>query len=165
MQFTFTSVDISGASWHGQTYGWNNITAVSITGQTGLWKENTEFVAQVTVSSTNPFGAASPSGSLNGRTVGAPYKITQTTGYTGKQLRLKDNGRLVVEDTDGSDVTFESTSTPVTSEPQINTSTGRSIEVSGICGKRISDCKLRFPNGDTHGGLPFGSFPALGDRV
>ena len=60
LQFTFTSVDISGASWHGQTYGWNNITAVSITGQTGLWKENTEFIAEVTVSSTNPFGAASP---------------------------------------------------------------------------------------------------------
>lgn len=165
LQFTFTSVDISNSTWHGQTYGWNTISAVSITGQTGLWKENTEFIAEVTVSSTNPFGAASDSGSLNGKTIGAPYKITATTGYTGKQLRLKDNGRLVVEDTDGTDVTFESTSTPVTSEPQINTSTGRSIEVEGVCGKRISDCKLRFPNGDAHGGLPFGSFPALGDRV
>nr|BAR23355.1 putative phage minor tail protein L [uncultured Mediterranean phage uvMED]BAR23393.1 putative phage minor tail protein L [uncultured Mediterranean phage uvMED] len=165
LQFTFTSVDLSPATWHGQSYGWNTVSAVSITGQSGLWKEKTEFVAQVTVSSTNPFGAASDSGSLNGKTVGAVYKIDVTTGYSNKRLRLKDNGRLVVEDTDGTDVTFESTSTPVTSEPQINTSTGRSIEVEGVCGKRISDCKLRFPNGDAHGGLPFGSFPALGDRV
>ena len=93
------------------------------------------------------------------------YLEVTSTGFTGKQLRLKDDGVLVVEDTDGSDVTYSSGTTPVTSEPYIQEGTDIPIEVAGVCGKRISDCKLRFPNGDAYGGLPFGSFPALGDSV
>jgi hypothetical protein len=69
---------------------------------------------------------------------------------------------LVLEDSDGSNVVWTSDNSPITSEPAVVTGTTTPIEVSGQCGKRISDCRLRFPNGDANGGLPFGSFPAVG---
>ena len=75
---------------------------------------------------------------------------------------LKDDGVLVVEDSDGSDVVWSSSNDPITSEPKVVQGTSEPVEVSGTCGKRISDCRLRFPNGDANGGLPFGSFPAVG---
>ena len=87
-----------------------------------------------------------------------------TTGYTNKQLRLKNDGVLVIEDSDGTDVVWSSSNTPITSEPKVVQGGTEPIEVSGTCGKRISDCRLRFPNNDANGGLPFGSFPAVGQN-
>ena len=141
-------------------FGWNTITGITINSQTGAWKNNEDWIAKVDITSGNPFKDNHPTeGSLE--VVGAHYKVT-STGYTNKQLRLKDNGVLVIEDTDGSDVIWSSSNDPITSEPKVVQGGTEPVEVSGTCGKRISDCKLRFPNNDASGGLPFGSFPAIG---
>ena len=141
-------------------FGWNTITGITINSQTGFWKNNEDWVAKVTLTSGNPFRSNHPTeGTL--QEAGAGYKVT-ATGFTNKQLRLKDDGVLVVEDSDGSDVVWSSSNDPITSEPKVVQGTSEPIEVSGTCGKRISDCRLRFPNGDANGGLPFGSFPAVG---
>nr|BAR23299.1 putative phage minor tail protein L [uncultured Mediterranean phage uvMED] len=141
-------------------FGWNTITGITINSQTGFWKNNEDWIAKVTLTSGNPFRSNHPTeGTL--QEAGAGYKVT-ATGFTNKQLRLKDDGVLVVEDSDGSDVVWSSSNDPITSEPKVVQGTSEPIEVSGTCGKRISDCRLRFPNGDANGGLPFGSFPAVG---
>ena len=74
---------------------------------------------------------------------------------------------LVLEDSDGSNVVWSSDNEAITDEPEVVTGTTTPIEVSGQCGKTIRDCRLHFTNtdgsiGDAHGGLPFGSFPAVG---
>lgn len=141
-------------------FGWNTITGITINSQTGFWKNNEDWIAKVTLTSGNPFRSNHPTeGTL--QEAGAGYKVT-ATGYLNKQLRLKDDGVLVVEDSDGTDVVWSSDNDPITSEPKVVAGTTTPVEVSGTCGKRISDCRLRFPNGDAHGGLPFGSFPAVG---
>ena len=141
-------------------FGWNTITGITINSQTGFWKNNEDWIAKVTLTSGNPFRSNHPTeGTL--QEAGAGYKVT-ATGFTNKQLRLKDDGVLVVEDSDGSDVVWSSSNDPITSEPKVVQGTSEPVEVSGTCGKRISDCRLRFPNGDANGGLPFGSFPAVG---
>lgn len=141
-------------------FGWNNITGITINSQTGFWKDGEDWIAKVDLTDSNPFKANHPTeGTL--QTVGAGYKVT-ATGYSNKQLRLKNDGVLVIEDSDGTDVTWSSTNTPITSEPKVVQGGTEPIEVSGTCGKRISDCRLRFPNNDANGGLPFGSFPAVG---
>ena len=120
---------------------------------------------KIALTSNNPFASNHPTeGTL--QEAGAGYKVT-ATGYLNKQLRLKDDGVLVVEDSDGTDVVWSSDNDPITSEPKVVAGTTTPVEVSGTCGKRISDCRLRFTNddgsvGDAHGGLPFGSFPAVG---
>jgi lambda family phage minor tail protein L len=141
-------------------FGWNTITGITINSQTGFWRNNEDFVLKIALTSNNPFASNHPTeGTL--QEAGAGYKVT-ATGYLNKQLRLKDDGVLVVEDSDGTDVVWSSDNDPITSEPKVVAGTTTPIEVSGTCGKRISDCRLRFPNGDADGGLPFGSFPAVG---
>ena len=163
--FNLTSIAIrSGHYSEGNNnytgFGWNTITGITINSQTGAWKNNEDWIAKVTLSSGNPFRDNHPTeGTL--QEAGAGYKVT-STGYNNKQLRLKDNGVLVIEDTDGSDVIWSSSNTPITSEPKVVQGGTEPIEVSGTCGKRLSDCKLRFPDDDASGGLPFGSFPAIG---
>ena len=143
-------------------FGWNTITGITINGKSGFWKDGEDWIAKVTLSSGNPFRANHPTeGTL--QEAGAGYKVT-STGYTNKQLRLKDNGVLVIEDSDGTDVVWSSSNAPITSEPKVVQGGTQPIEVSGTCGKRISDCRLRFPNNDANGGLPFGSFPAVGQN-
>ena len=161
--FTLQANNLPADHYSGEARAWNGFSSVAFNSSTGFFKRGETFIASVTLSSGNPFRSNHPGeGTL---TEAGVYLEVTSTGFTGKQLRLKDDGVLVVEDTDGSDVTYSSGTTPVTSEPYIQEGTDIPIEVAGVCGKRISDCKLRFPNGDAHGGLPFGSFPALGDSV
>lgn len=161
--FTVRAEVLPSGHYSGLTRAWRAFTAVSFNSATGFFRENETFIGIASLSSNNPFRSNHPTaGTL---TESGIYLTVTTTGFTGKQLRLRDDGNLVVENTDGSVVTFISNTTPVTSEPYIQEGTDIPIEVAGVCGKRISDCKLRFPNGDAHGGLPFGSFPALGDSV
>jgi len=147
----------------GLTSGLNRINSVSVDAQTGLWRDEEDFVPLVTIGSSNPFGSSSnPAGTLEGTQVGPLYRLT-TTGFNAKQLRLKDDGVLVVEDSDGSDVTWSSDNPPVTSEPQVTTTViaGQKVKpgVLGECEKTLSACQLRFS-----GALPFGSFPSVGQN-
>jgi hypothetical protein len=96
------------------------------------------------------------------REVGAAYKVNATGFLDQKQLRLKDDGVLVVEDSDGSDVVWSSSNDPITDEPKVEQVTNTPSVDADVCGKRISDCRKRFPSGDANGGLPFGSFPSVG---
>ena len=163
--FNFTSVALpAGHYTEGNTnytgFAWSSITSLTINSQTGFWKDGEDWIAKVDLTDSNPFKANHPTeGTL--QTAGAGYKVT-ATGYSNKQLRLKDDGVLVIEDSDGTDVIWSSTNTPITSEPKVVQGGTEPIEVSGTCGKRISDCRLRFPSNDANGGLPFGSFPAVG---
>ena len=143
-------------------FAWNTITGITINSQTGLWKNDENWIAKVDLSSGNPFRSNHPTkGTL--QEAGAAYKVA-TTGFASKQFKLQTDGNLVVSDTDGSDIVWTAGIPVTTSEPQIasNIVNTPSVQVSGVCGKRISDCRLRFPGGDAHGGLPFGSFPAAG---
>ena len=165
--FSLTSIALpAGHYTEGNTnytgFGWNTITSITINSQTGLWKNDENWIAKVDLSSGNPFRSNHPTeGTL--QEAGAAYKVA-TTGFTGKQFKLQTDGNLVVSDTDGSDIVWTAGIPVTTSEPQIasNIANTPSVQVSGVCGKRISDCRLRFPGGDAHGGLPFGSFPAAG---
>ena len=141
-------------------FGWNKINGYEILGQTGLWRDQEDWVAELDLTSSNPFKANHPTdGTLE--KVGALFKIT-STGYSNKQLRLKDDGVLVVEDTDGSDVTWSSPNQPITSEPQVEQVTNVPAVDADVCGKTLRDCRDRFGSGDSFGGLPFGSFPSVG---
>ena len=171
IRFSLESVALAAGNYSqnnsGYTgFGWNKITGYQILGQTGLWKDQEDWTARLTLSSNNPFRANHPTdGTL--QEVGAIFKITATGFLNAKQLRLKDDGVLVVEDSDGSDVLWRSTNQPITSEPQVEQITNVPAVDADVCGKRISDCKARFTDvngvvGDAHGGLPFGSFPAVG---
>ena len=158
--FTVRAESLAAGHYSGLTRAWRAVTAVAFNSATGFFKDAETFIGIVALSSSNPFRNNHPTaGTL---TESGIYITVTTTGYSGKQLRLKDDGNLVVENTDGTVVTFISGTTPITSEPYIAQGEDIPIEVAGVCGKRISDCKLRFPNGDTHGGLPFGSFPGAG---
>jgi len=146
-------------------FGWNTITGITINSQTGFWRNSEDFVLKIALTSNNPFASNHPTeGTV--QEAGAGYKVT-ATGHTTRQLRLKDDGVLVLENSDGSNAVWTSDNAPITSEPAVVTGTTTPIEVSGQCGKTIRDCRLHFTNddgsiGDANGGLPFGSFPAVG---
>ena len=146
-------------------YVWteNIFTTLTVTGSTGKWRDGEIWIAKLDTSSGNPHIENHPTdGTLE--EVGVRLKIT-TTGWSGsKQFKLQDDGNLVITDTDGSNLVWTAGIPVTTSEPQVasNIANTPSVQVSGVCGKRISDCRLRFPGGDAHGGLPFGSFPAAG---
>ena len=145
-------------NWTG--FVWSNIVSISVNSSTGFWRDSYEFVAKLTLSSGNPHRANHPTeGTL---TEAGAYFVISSTGWNNKQLRLRGAGLLQLEDSDGSNVVWTSGNPSTTDEPKIVAGTTTSVNVSGTCGKRVSDCRLRFPNGDAHGGLPFGSFPALG---
>lgn len=142
-------------------FGWNTITGITINSQTGLWKDKEDWIAKVPITSNNPFRDNHPTdGTL--QEVGAGYKVTATGFLDAKQLRLKDDGVLVVEDSDGGNVTWSSSNDPITTEPKVEQVTNTPSVDADVCGKRISDCRKRFPSGDANGGLPFGSFPSVG---
>ena len=168
LAFTFEAFNFDPGHFTGLTRGFNRIQSVSVTAQSGLWRDEEDFVPLVTIgeivgANNNPFGSSSnPAGTLEGTQVGPLYRLT-TTGFNAKQLRLKDDGVLVIEDSDGSDVTWSSDNPPVTSEPQVTTTVipGQKVKpgVLGECEKTLSACQLRFS-----GALPFGSFPSVGQN-
>jgi len=165
IRFSLESVALAAGNYSqnnsGYTgFGWNKITGYQIIAQSGFWRDQEDFIAKLDLTDNNPFKAGHPTdGTLEN--VGALFKIT-ATGFANKQLRLKDDGVLVVEDSDGSDVTWSSSNDPITNEPQVEQVTNVPAVDADVCGKRLSDCKARFPSNDAHGGLPFGSFPSVG---
>jgi lambda family phage minor tail protein L len=166
IRFSLESVALASGNYSqnnsGYTgFGWNKITGYEILGQTGLWKDQEDWIARLSLTSSNPFRANHPTdGTL--QEVGQIFKITSTGWLDAKQLRLKDDGVLVIEDTDGSNVTWSSSNDPITTEPKVEQVTNTPSVDADVCGKRISDCRKRFPSGDANGGLPFGSFPSVG---
>ncbi len=166
IRFSLESVALASGNYSqnnsGYTgFGWNKITGYQILGQTGLWKHQEDWIARLTLSNNNPFKANHPTdGTLE--EVGQIFKISSTGWLDAKQLRLKDDGVLVIEDSDGSDVTWTSDNDPITTEPKVEQVTKTPAVDADVCGKRISDCRKRFPSGDANGGLPFGSFPSVG---
>ena len=166
IRFSLESVALASGNYSqnnsGYTgFGWNKITGYEILSQTGLWQDQEDWIARLTLSSSNPFRANHPTdGTL--QEVGQIFKITSTGWLNAKQLRLKDDGVLVIEDTDGSNVTWSSSNDPITTEPKVEQVTKTPSVDADVCGKRISDCRKRFPSGDANGGLPFGSFPSVG---
>ena len=169
--FNLTSISLPAGHYSASNtnytgFGWNQITGITINSQTGLWKDEEDWIAKVEVSENNPFRDNHPTdGTL--QEVGAGYKVTATGFLNAKQLRLKDDGVLVVEDSDGSNVTWSSSNDPITTEPKVEQVTNTPSVDADVCGKRISDCRARFRNADgtirdAHGGLPFGSFPSVG---
>ena len=169
LTFTFEAFNFDPGHFTGLTRGFNRINSVSVDDQDGLWRDGEDFVPLVTVgeivgANNNPFGSSSnPAGTLEGTQVGPLYRLT-TTGFNAKQLRLKDDGVLVVEDSDGNNVTWSSDNPPVTSEPQVTTTVipGQVVppEIVGECEKTLDACKARFGAG----ALPFGSFPSVGQN-
>ena len=148
----------NGFTWNEGTGGIYN---VNVTGSTGNWRDKEVFVAKLNTSSGNPYRSNHPDiGTMT--EVGLKLVIT-TTGYTGKQLRLQDDGNLVISDTDGSDITWSS-GFSMTTEPEVEETITAGVQyppdVVGQCGKTLDDCKLRFGSGD----LPFGSFPSVGQN-
>ena len=163
--FNLTSVAIgadhySSVNTNYTGFGWNVITSITINSSSGFWRHNTDFVPKITFTSGNPFRNNHPTeGTL---TESGPYYLIQSVGWNDVRLRIRDTGVLELERTDSSYVVWRSGNTPTTAEPAVVSGTTTSVNVSGMCGKRVSDCRLRFPTGDANGGLPFGSFPALG---
>lgn len=166
IRFSLESVALAAGNYSqnnsGYTgFGWNKITGYQVIAQSGLWRDQEDFIARLSLTSSNPFKANHPTdGTLE--EVGQIFKITATGFLNAKQLRLKDDGVLVIEDSDGSDVTWTSDNDPITTEPKVEQVTNTAAVDADVCGKRISDCRKRFPSGDAHGGLPFGSFPSVG---
>ena len=163
--FNLTSIAIgadhySSVNTNYTGFGWNEITSITINSSSGFWRHNTDFVPKVTLTSGNPFRNNNPTaGTL---TEAGPYYLIQSVGWNDVRLRIRDTGKLELERTDSSYVVWRSSNPPTTAEPTVVSGTTTSVNVSGMCGKRVSDCRLRFPTGDANGGLPFGSFPALG---
>tara|TARA_R110002020_G_scaffold243891_1_gene457462 strand:- start:6551 stop:8248 length:1698 start_codon:yes stop_codon:yes gene_type:complete len=145
-------------NWTG--FVWGDVQSTSINSSTGFWRHNEDYIAKVSLSSGNPHRDNHPTeGTL---TEAGMYFIIQSTGWNDMRLRIRDTGILELERTDSSYVVWNSGNPPTTAEPTVVSGTTTSVNVSGMCGKRVSDCRLRFPTGDANGGLPFGSFPALG---
>jgi phage-related protein len=157
ISFTFTSGALSATHYSGQSFSWNSIASASVTGSTGLWQDGETFVAGVDISSNNPF-RNNPNGTLS--TVGAAYAITSDNWDGVYQLKLRTDGRIQIQTSDGNTVIWRSDNGAVTTEPTVDVATAAPDQ--DVCGKRLSSCRKRFPNGDAHGGLPFGSFPGVG---
>jgi lambda family phage minor tail protein L len=164
--FTVRSQQHGGGAYfdsahNGFTWNEDQVYNVNVTGSTGNWKDKEVFVAKLDTSSSNPYRSNHPEvGTMT--QVGLKLVIT-TTGFTGKQLRLQDDGNLVVSDTDGSDITWSS-GLVINDEPEVEETIIAGValppDVAGQCGKTLDDCKLRFGAGD----LPFGSFPSVGQN-
>ena len=157
IEFTFTSGALSATHYSGQSFSWNSIASANVTGSTGLWQDGETFVASLDISSSNPF-RNNPVGTLS--TVGAAYAITSDNWDGVYQLKLRTDGRIQIQNSAGNRVIWRSDNGAVTAEPTIDVATAAPDQ--DVCGKRLSSCRKRFPNGDAHGGLPFGSFPGVG---
>jgi hypothetical protein len=159
--FTIRANNLPATHYSGEARAWNEYTAVAFNAATGLFRNGEIFEAKVSLGSGNPFRNNHPvAGTLTES--GILLKIT-TTAFTGKQLRLQDDGNLVISDTDGSDITWSS-GLVINDEPEVEKTITAGVQyppdVVGQCGKTLDDCKLRFGSGD----LPFGSFPSVGQN-
>jgi len=159
--FTIRANNLGSGHYSGQPRAWNEYTAVAFNSATGLFRDDEIFEAKVSLGSGNPFRNNHPHvGTLT--EAGILLKV-DTTAFTGKQLRLQDDGNLVISDTDGSDITWSS-GLVINSEPEVEETITAGVQyppdVVGQCGKTLDDCKLRFGGGD----LPFGSFPSVGQN-
>ena len=161
---TFTIRANSHAADHysGEAQGWNGIEAVQFDSATGFFRDDETFEAKTSISSGNPYKNNHPQvGTMT--EVGILLKV-DTTAFTGKQLRLQDDGNLVISDTDGTDITWSSGYVN-NDEPQVERTVISGVstppDVAGQCGKTLDDCKLRFGAG----ALPFGSFPSVGGNT
>jgi lambda family phage minor tail protein L len=158
IDYTFSSGELASTHYSGVQYSWNNVVSASVTASTGLWQDGETFLAEKAVSSSNPF-RYNPKGEIT--TIGASYAITADNWNGVYQLKLRNDGRIEIQNSGGSRVIWRSSNGAVTTEPTINAET--SAPDQDVCGKRLSSCRKRFPNGkDDHGGLPFGSFPGVG---
>ena len=159
--FTIRANNLPDTHYTGEARAWNEYTAVAFNSATGLFRDDEIFEAKVSLGSGNPFRSNHPTvGTLT--EAGILLKV-DTTAFTGKQLRLQDDGNLVISDTDGSDITWSS-GLVINDEPEVEETIIAGIalppDVAGQCGKTLDDCKLRFGSGD----LPFGSFPSVGQN-
>ena len=159
--FTIRANNLPDTHYTGEARAWNEYTAVAFNSATGLFRRGEIFEAKVSVGSGNPFKSNHPTvGTLT--EAGILLKV-DTTAFTGKQLRLQDDGNLVISDTDGSDITWSS-GLVINDEPEVEETIVAGVQyppdVVGQCGKTLDDCKLRFGSGD----LPFGSFPSVGQN-
>ena len=159
--FTIRANNLPDTHYTGEARAWNEYTAVAFNSATGLFRRGEIFEAKVSVSSGNPFRNNHPHvGTL---TEAGILLDIDTTAFTGKQLRLQDDGNLVISDTDGSDITWSS-GLVINDEPEVEETIIAGValppDVAGQCGKTLDDCKLRFGAGD----LPFGSFPSVGQN-
>ena len=157
IEFTFTSGALSDTHYSGQSFSWNSIASANVTGSTGLWQDGETFVAGLDISSSNPF-RNNPVGTLS--TVGAAYAITSDNWDGVYQLKLRTDGRIQIQNSAGTRVIWRSSNGAVTTEPTVDVATAAPDQ--DVCGKRLSSCRKRFPNGDDFEGLPFGSFPGVG---
>jgi lambda family phage minor tail protein L len=159
--FTIRANNLPATHYTGEARAWNEYTAVAFNSATGLFRRGEIFEAKVSVSSGNPFRNNHPTvGTL---TEAGILLDINTVAFTGKQLRLQDDGNLVISDTDGSDITWSS-GLVINDEPEVEETIVAGVQyppdVVGQCGKTLDDCKLRFGSGD----LPFGSFPSVGQN-
>ena len=157
IEYTFSSGELASTHYSGVQYSWNNVVSANVTASTGLWQDGETFLASKTVSSSNPF-RNNPRGEIT--TIGASYAITADNWNGVYQLKLRTDGRIQIQTSDGNRVIWRSDNGAVTTEPTIDVET--SAPDQDVCGKRLSSCRKRFPNGDDFGGLPFGSFPGVG---
>ena len=148
---------LSDTHYSGQSFSWNSIASANVTGSTGLWQDGETFVAGLDISSSNPF-RNNPVGTLS--TVGAAYAITSDNWDGVYQLKLRTDGRIQIQNSAGTRVIWRSSNGAVTTEPTVDVATAAPDQ--DVCGKRLSSCRKRFPNGDDFEGLPFGSFPGVG---
>ena len=160
--FTIRADPLASGHYSGQTRAWRAITAMSFNSSTGTFREGETIVGKKTLSSGNPFKEKHPNvGTLEES--GVYIKVTSTT-FSGKRLKLQDDGNLVLSDTDGSNITWDAGFVMAT-EPNVVTNITPGIAyppgVAGQCGKTLDDCKLRFGSG----ALPFGSFPSVGGNT
>ena len=159
--FTIRANNLPDTHYTGEARAWNEYTAVAFNSATGLFRRGETFEAKVSLGSGNPFRNNHPHvGTLT--EAGILLNIDTNT-FTGKQLRLQDDGNLVISDTDGSDITWSS-GLVINDEPEVEETIVAGVQyppdVVGQCGKTLDDCKLRFGSGD----LPFGSFPSVGQN-
>ena len=159
--FTLRANNLPDTHYTGEARAWNEYTAVAFNSATGLFRRGETFEAKLSLGSGNPFRNNHPHvGTLT--EAGILLNIDTNT-FTGKQLRLQDDGNLVISDTDGSDITWSS-GLVINDEPEVEETIIAGIalppDVAGQCGKTLDDCKLRFGSGD----LPFGSFPSVGQN-
>lgn len=165
--FTVRSQEHPGGAYFDNAHNgfvWNagQVYNINVTGSTGNWKNNEVFIAKLDTSSSNPYRSNHPTAGTVTQ-VGLKLVIT-ATNYTGKELKLQNDGNLVISDPDGSNITWSAGITPITSEPNVEETIIEGVafpgEIAGQCGKTLADCKLRFGAGD----LPFGSFPSVGEN-
>ena len=159
--FTIRADPLVSGHYSGLARAWRAVTAMSFNSATGLYANGETIVGSKNLSDSNPFKNNHPNvGTLNKSGI----YITVTAPFTGKRLKLQDDGNLVVSDTDGSNITWSSGFSE-TSEPQVYeeevSGTQYPSEVGAQCGKTLDDCKLRFGSG----ALPFGSFPSVGGNT